>query len=548
MPGKNHPDFLQPYKKRAPTDDFFRLFFLCGCRLKTLAGRLPMKLYAENQKPFVYAVFTAQDEVRAVPFLEKINEDSVSFWYADRLSKKELRRIEAAYSCLLFVSPGAVRDERVWRSIEHAVKNNKKILCIVLEPVSFTPGQELLLNSLQSMNYSNDEAFFEKLKSAEVFSGMQITAAQKKFAKRKGLASVLVPVSLAAIVFLTVVVPLLVLPMVQASTGSLSRLGFGNLGLDDLAKVEHLYVVGDQSFDQWYYAFYTGSKNDVYVNGLGTTLPVGDISDISDIALLKNAKEIAFEANQISDISPLFGIKSLENLTLNCNPIRSIEGIEALSNLKSVTLVCTDISDISPLFNIPSLQSISFEETYVSSIDGIEKLNHLCGLRAGNSNLTDLSPLNRIDFSYINDMEGGFEFESKNSLIKDFSPLGRIPKFNEIMVETKRLDSLLPYISNKQVRRLYLIGSDINTVGQLDPVQNIQALDLTRSYALASISGIENHPDITEVNLVGCPNLTDLSPLLKLPKLQRLTLDKGMENMAAGQLAGAGFEIVFTEG
>jgi len=115
-------------------------------------------------------------------------------------------------------------------------------------------------------------------------------------------------------------------------------------------------------------------------------------------------------------------------------------------------------------------------------------------------------------------------------------------------VETKRLDSLLPYISNKQVRRLYLIGSDINTVGQLDPVQNIQALDLTRSYALASISGIENHPDITEVNLVGCPNLTDLSPLLKLPKLQRLTLDKGMENMAAGQLAGAGFEIVFTEG
>ena len=384
-----------------------------------------MKLYSENQKPFVYAAFPGQDEERATAVLEKINEDGVSFWFSGQCTKKELKRIEAAFSFILFITSNSVRDEHVWCCIKHAIRHNKKILCIYLDEAALSPGQELLLNALQSMvknSLEDEHAFFEKLKSAEIFADMQITAAQKRFAKRRGLASVLMPVSFAAIVFFAVVVPLLIVPTVQAATGSLSRVGINNLSLAELAEMEKLNVIGEQSFDQWYFAFYNqDSKDEVYVNELNQILPTGNISDISDLALLKNAKEIAFEANQVSDISPLCKIKTLEALTLNCNPVKNLDGIEALQNLKDATLVCTEISDISPLLKIPSLENISFEHTYVSSIEGIENLKHLEGLRTGNSNLTDISPLNKIDFSYINDT-GGFSFEAKRDAHQGFFP------------------------------------------------------------------------------------------------------------------------------
>ena len=509
-----------------------------------------MKLYSENQKPFVYAAFSGQDQASATSVLEKLNEDGVSFWFSGQCTKKECRRIEAAYSFILFISNNSVRDDHVWRCIENAIRYNKKILCIYLEKAALSPGQELLLNALQSIeknSFENEQAFFEKLRGAEIFSGMQLTTAQKRFAKRRGLASVLMPVSFAVIVFFAVIVPLLVVPAVQAATGSLSRVGINNLSLAELAELEQLNVIGEQSFDQWYFAFYNqDSKNEVYVNGLNQTLPTGNISDISDLSLLENAKEIAFEANQVSDISPLYEIETLEALTLNCNPIKTLNGIEALQNLKDATLVCTEISDISPLFKIPSLKNISFENTYVSSIEGIENLKQLEGLRTGNSNLTDISPLNKIDFSYINDT-GGFSFEAKGTLIKDFSPLGRIPKFREVSVDLPRIEDLLPYITGKEVHHIKIDGSDVRSITAFSSIEYLDILYLNSSYNLTSLEGIESHETLQDIELVGCPNISDYTPLLDLPNLQRLVVSQDREGLVSAQLAGADFEILYME-
>lgn len=511
---------------------------------------MPAKLYSKNEKPFVYAVFSDHDTDQAMSVIQTIEGDGVSFYYGEQFAKREIKRMEAAYSCLIFISEQSIRDERVRRSIEYAVRYNKKILCVYLEPACLSPGQELLLNALQSINrdrFPDEQTFIDKLKSAEVFADMEITPAQKRFARRRAWASVLIPVAAAAVVFLTVVVPLLVVPMAQAANGSLSKLGFGNLRLSDLAKVEKLNVIGNQSFDQWYFAFYPDSTDqEVYVNDMDVYLPVGDIEDISDLSLLKNAKEIAFEANQITDISPLFKIKSLERLTLNSNPIKSIEGIETLKNLKEVTLVCTEISDISPLFQIPSIESISFESTYVDNIEGIEDLKRLMGLRTGNSNLRDISPLNEIDFSHVNETDG-FSFEAQETLITDFSPLERIPKFREVVVNLRRLDDILPYISGKEVHHVKIGGSDIRSIDQLSSISYLDVLYLPGSNQLTSIQGIEKHPGIQEISLIRCSNITDFTPLLELPKLECLIVSPDMEAVVAPQLADAGFDIRYQE-
>ncbi|MCK5128494.1 MAG: hypothetical protein KAQ68_01470 [Clostridiales bacterium] len=510
-----------------------------------------MKLYNKNEKPFVYSAFCEYDRDSAISILQKINEDDVSFWHSEQFSKKEIKRIESAFSFVVFISNNSIADRKVRQCIEYAVKYNKKILCIYLEPTSLSFGLELLLNSLQTIiksSFSNENDFFEKIKSAEVFSDVVITAAQKRFAKRRALASVFVPIASAVAIFFAVVVPLLIVPMVQAANGSLSKVGFGNLSLAELAKVEELYVIGTQSFDEWGFAAYAeGKKNEVFVYQMGIYLPVGDISDITDLSLLKNAKYITFEANQVTDISPLYKLSKLEYLTLNCNPIKSIKGIEALSNLRYVTLAYTEINDISPLFQISSLVHIDIEGTYVNSIEGIENLQHLLGLRTGHSNLTDISPLNKIDFSYINDTDG-FWFEASESLIEDFSPLERIPKFREIdAYEIIRADRILPYIKDKQVNQLYLTASDIKTIEPLSSIRNMQILILTNSFELTSLNGIEKHEDLTFIELIHCPNIIDFTPLLKLPYLQELLISPDMEDEVAQQLAGANFEILYGE-
>jgi hypothetical protein len=510
-----------------------------------------MKPYSRNQKPFVYAAFSDCDRERALPILEKINEHGIAFWFSDRFTKKEAGRMEAACSCIVFISNDTINDEKVLRCIKAAEKYNKKILCIYLEPTELPPGMALHLNALQSIDrgsFNDEQAFAEKLKSAEIFKDMKITPAQKRSARRRAMASIIAPIASAVVIFFALVYPLAILPAMQAANGCLTKLGFGNLSLEELAKIEALNVIGTKTFDKAYAAAYTGSQTEVYVYELGITMPKGDIRDISDLVLLKNAKAIAFEANEVTDISPLYSIKSLENLTLNCNPVTSIEGIEALQNLRDITLDFTDVSDLSPLFKIPTLQKISFEKTDVSSIEGIEKLKHLTMLRAGLSNLTDISPLGRIDFSYINGTNG-FYFEAKNLRIKDFSPLKGIPKFEEIVVaiEPLNLSSILPYISSKPVSRLHLAHSDIHEVSQLSTIEGIRVLDLYNSQQLSSIDGIQDHADINEVGLFNCLKLTDLTPLLKLPNLEKLTISRNMENLASSQLAGAAFKIDYQD-
>ena len=165
-----------------------------------------MKPYCKNGKPYIYAVFADHDKEQALSDIRKLNAEGVAFWFTLRFSNKEIKRIEAAYACLVFISKNSISDEKTRHSIEYAVKYNKKILCVYLEPVSLSPGLELLLNALQSIDrntYADDQAFYEKLKSAEIFSKMQITRRTKKSTRSAGaLASVVLPIAAAAVIFI----------------------------------------------------------------------------------------------------------------------------------------------------------------------------------------------------------------------------------------------------------------------------------------------------------------------------------------------------------
>ena len=509
-----------------------------------------MKPYCKNEKPFVYAVFSDQDKEKALPIMRKLADEGVLFWFTERFSKKERKRMEAAYSCVVFISNHSIHDENTKRCIEYAVSYNKQLLCIYLEKTTLSPGLELMLNAMQAMDqsvYPDDQEFYEKLRSAEVFSGMGITPAQKRFAKRRAMVSVLIPVASAIVIFFTVVYPLLIAPAILAANGSMSKVGFGNMSLEELAEVEELWVVGRQPVNRYYYAAYmtdrNGDEDRTSVYSDFGVIPAGDISDISDLVLLKSAKCIAFEANQISDITPLYQLHTLEQLTLNCNPIKSIEGIEALQNLQQIDLAFTEVSDITPLFGIPRLENISVRNTFVSSLEGVENLTRLRALSLGFSNITDISPLRTMDFSYIRNTDG-FSFDAEGLHIEDYSPLEQIPKFSNIAVSGRGLENIVPYLKNKQVLLIYAANSSIQNLRLLSSIQNMHTLALVSNRRLTSLDGIEEHDRLTNISLINCSNINDYTPLLKLPKLKQLIITSEMKQRALSQLEAADFEII----
>ncbi len=505
-----------------------------------------MKRYCKNDKPFVYAVFFESDAEQAKAVLQAIGTNGVSFWYASRCNRAEIRRIQAAFSVVVFLSGNAVRDEKVLRCIGQAVKHNKLISCVYLEPTPLSDGLDLLLNSLQSVDmsgFADKDAFIEKMKSSAAFSKMEITDAQKKSAQRRGLASVVVPIVAAVAVFFAIVVPLLIVPAVKAATGSLSRVGFGELSLAELAKVEELYVAGMQSYDEPYYAYYINEdQNEIFLEQINEYHSGGDISDISDLTLLKNVREIAFSCNQITDVTPLFELTSLEWLTLNCNPIRSIEGIETLQNLRMIDLSNTQISDITPLFKIHSLDSIDVSNTNVRSIDGIENMPHLLDLRIGGTYVADISALKKIDYSYV-EHTNGFTLFLGTPYIRDFSALQSIPRFCELVIGDPRCDALLPYLEGKSIYRLALVGSDIRSTASLMTIQNLENLELSYSNQLVSLDGLEVHTQLRELRLTECTGIEDFTVLLELPNLELLCISANLQERVMAQLGEAKFEI-----
>lgn len=104
------------------------------------------------------------------------------------------------------------------------------------------------------------------------------------------------------------------------------------------------------------------------------------LCDISPLAGCKMLKYVDISYNYglnednttrgISDISPLFDIKTLEIINASNNIIENITGIESLVNLYDIDLSANYISDILPLNKLQSVKKINLHYNSLMNIDG----------------------------------------------------------------------------------------------------------------------------------------------------------------------------------
>lgn len=138
---------------------------------------------------------------------------------------------------------------------------------------------------------------------------------------------------------------------------------------EDLQQITHLYICGTA-------IFVNESAHDTnfhphYING--AAVERGDISDISILKEMSSLQHLKLDYQDIYDISPLEGLP-LVSVSLSGNPLSNIFALSDCSTLKSLDISDTNVRTLQPLKSCTGLTAL---ECSYSPVDDLEPLDGL---------------------------------------------------------------------------------------------------------------------------------------------------------------------------
>lgn len=278
-------------------------------------------------------------------------------------------------------------------------------------------------------------------------------------------------------------------PMIEQAVRVMLDKPSGEITKQDLERVTGIYINGEailtslddffQNVDNWY------AEGMFY----------GDISDVSDLAMMPNLRDVCIGGQYIEDISPL----------------------EKLERLQYVEFRCTEIEDISPLANKKFLRHVGFNSNKLSSIEVLPSCANLRELdlrEAGNFDGRPVADLGELSFlDIVNCATDAYSY--LDGMRIDLLKLGAPGQ--------KDLECIR---GMRYVKELHIEYSDIR-----------------------DISALEGREDITYLDMRGCA-VNDISPVFSMPYLKKLDIGEDNQNAFEAYVRDHDidydFEVVFS--
>ena len=175
----------------------------------------------------------------------------------------------------------------------------------------------------------------------------------------------------------------------------------GTVTWDDLTRITHLFLCGNEHFDSWWEINIHGA--DLRING-EPGASGGTVDTLEDIRHLTALQELALCNQQISDLSPLAGCW-LQRLALHGNQITDLSPLTDCDRLLDLYIGDNPVRDLSPLIECRELCNLDVGATAVTdmaAIAAIPKLRYLnimdCGDLADASALASMTRLTCLFF------------------------------------------------------------------------------------------------------------------------------------------------------
>lgn len=278
-------------------------------------------------------------------------------------------------------------------------------------------------------------------------------------------------------------------PLIESAVRAVLEKPLGNITDADLDSVTGIYIQGE--------SIYT-SREEFYAEGQKWyMLPwdervKGSVTDLSDLAKMRNLHEICIGGNHIRDLSPLRNLMYLRKVELRDN----------------------DITDISPLADKGTLVEAGFLSNPLTGIEAVGTWPALRTLDLGRTGNYDAKPLERhknLDFLDIRNDSDAYR-----------------------------------YLDGMHVEKLQIRAAGETDVECIRGVSYVNSLYINGE-SIRDISALKGREDITYLNLEECV-IDDLSVLFTMPALQLVEMSSaGAEQMEQLRVSYGepAFEIVY---
>ncbi|MCC6511521.1 MAG: leucine-rich repeat domain-containing protein [Pirellulaceae bacterium] len=117
-------------------------------------------------------------------------------------------------------------------------------------------------------------------------------------------------------------------------------------------------------------------------------------------------QEIDLENNEITDLTPMAGLKLVQSLTLTKNKIESIAPLAELERLQYLELSGNAVSDLTPLTKMTNMRSLYLSNNKIAKIEVVKGLKKVWSLYLDGNPVEDLTPVGELKWLDRLDVRG----------------------------------------------------------------------------------------------------------------------------------------------
>lgn len=172
----------------------------------------------------------------------------------------------------------------------------------------------------------------------------------------------------------------------------------------------------------------------------------GDVSDLSPLSGLRQLQNISLYDNKISDLSPLRELNHVAHLDLSMNKITDITSLQSMTALKTLDLSVNFVADPKPLNALTKLVSLDLSDNFIADFSGLQDMTELEYLNANGNLFTDLSPFGHLDALLT--------LNVTNNKVKDLTPVQQL-KFLSVEISNTDITDLSPLETMSTLKVIY---------------------------------------------------------------------------------------------
>jgi len=225
----------------------------------------------------------------------------------------------------------------------------------------------------------------------------------------------------------------------------------------------------------------SASSVDVELRHMGITN--GQLAEmVANGEIPADVTHLDLSSNEISDITPLVGLRYLESLFLFDNMISDISMLSGFANLIKLDIGYTEVRDISQIAKLTNLIQLNLSGLGFRDISELSGLTFLEALYLTHNQVSDITPLRGL---------GNLEtLILYGNQVSDITPLSELKNLSYLSLSENQINDISPITGLTNLKWLFLGGNPL-------PAQSVENLRMIFPNCQIDFA-IEEMPDVEE--------------------------------------------------